>query len=91
MENELDFIHQDLKKRVEEYYKIIKDANEELENIREYECKHPQTEKHDYMWAPGHITPDCDICIVCGKVIKTPFDDWKFINDASIDYYEVQE
>lgn len=71
MENELDFYHEDLKQRVEECYDIIKRANEELENIRESECKHPYTEKVNYEWAPGHIMPDTKVCAVCGKVMNS--------------------
>jgi len=81
MEDELDFVHADLQRRVEDYYAIIKTANEELENIRECECKHPQTEKVDYMWAPGHIMSDTEICSVCGKVMNNYWNDLEFGED----------
>jgi hypothetical protein len=70
MENELDFVHEDIKRRVEDCYAIIKTAQEELENLREAECKHPQTEKVNYAWAPGHTMPDTEVCAVCGKVMN---------------------
>lgn len=49
--------------RVKELYKVIKDANEELEQIRKI-CKHEEHTECNYMWAPGHISVGhtCDYC-----------------------------
>ena len=69
---ELNEFHQDLRKKVEACYQMIKDANAELEKIQKEECKHPETETVDYMWAPGHIMPGTDVCVVCGEVVKNP-------------------
>ena len=53
--------------RIQELYKIIKDANDELDLIRK-NCPHNQVSKGDYMWAPGHISNGF-ICDDCGKYI----------------------
>jgi hypothetical protein len=59
--------YQIIKETVEFAYKQIEEANKTLDEMRE-KCDHPETEKVDYMWAPGHIMPDTEICSVCGKV-----------------------
>jgi len=69
------------RENMEENYKVIKatkefcfqrikEANETLKVIRE-KCDHPKEhiEIVDYMWAPGHIIHDTEICGVCGDVI----------------------
>jgi hypothetical protein len=66
---ELDVFHADLKTQVEHCYTMIKTFEKELERIRKEECKHPQTEKVNYMWAPGHIEPNTSVCTVCGEII----------------------
>ena len=65
----LDDFHITLKHHVENLYRAISSSNEQLEHIREKECKHPQTKTVNYQWAVGHIMPDTEVCIVCGKVI----------------------
>jgi len=72
----LDKYHRELKKRVESCYEKIRSSEKELEQIREKECKHPQSEKVNYMWAPGHIMPDTTVCSICGKVLKTYMSDF---------------
>ena len=69
--NKMDSKHIKLKKLVEYYYRVIKNANKELKKIRETECEHPKTEKVSYMWAPGHIHEDTEVCSICGEVIIT--------------------
>ena len=64
----MDDAHTELQKEVEDWYRVIKGAKEELLRIRTEECKHPEHKKEDYMWAPGHIMNDVDICVVCGEV-----------------------
>jgi hypothetical protein len=72
-----DSYHLELKKRTDNCYATIKKCNEELQQIREKECKHPQTEKVNYEWAPGHIHGNTEVCSVCGKVIKLGYDNPK--------------
>jgi hypothetical protein len=55
-------------KRVEELYAIIKEANSELEKIRE-KCLHENVRIGNYMDGPGRIYHG-DICDDCGKFIK---------------------
>ena len=74
----MDSKHEALKRRVENCYKAIKAADEELKKIRETECEHPETELVDYQWAPGHIMSDTEVCVVCGEVMKTYMDDETF-------------
>jgi len=70
----LDSYHFELKERVDNCYATIKKCNEELQQIREKECKHPQTENVNYEWAPAHMYP-AKVCSVCGKVIKILWDE----------------
>ncbi len=58
----------DLKKRKEELFKVIADANSKLEQLRK-ECKHEETYKGIWMWAPGH-TFNALICDICGECVK---------------------
>ena len=60
--------HAIIKTGIESNYKKIKEANEELERLRK-ECDHPETKLVNYMWAPGHINPDTEVCSFCGEVI----------------------
>ena len=52
-------------------FQQIKEAEETLKELRE-KCDHPKEhiEIVNYMWAPGHITPDTKMCGVCGDVIR---------------------
>ena len=70
----MDSKHEALKRQVENCYKTIKVANKELKKIRETECEHPEVELVNYMWAPGHYMSDTEVCLVCGEVIGTPYD-----------------
>lgn len=62
----MDSKHANLKKRVDGCYNTIKVANKELDRIRGIECEHPKMKKVNYMWAPGHITPNTSVCSICG-------------------------
>jgi len=58
-----------IKNKVHELYKQIEKANKDIEEIREG-CKHEKTKLVNYMWAPGHISPDTKVCAICGIVIN---------------------
>ena len=60
----------DIRIRKEDCYRRIKEANDELDKIR-LECKHPETERCNYMWAPGHIDENALICSICGERLMT--------------------
>ena len=64
-----DTKHEDIKNRVQMCYSMIDKCEKTLEDIRELECHHPKTEFVNYMWAPGHICPNAEVCSYCGKVI----------------------
>ena len=59
---------QQIKKKVDLIYEHQFRLDEQLKNLRAI-CKHEKTEVCDYMWAPGHISPNTTICAYCGKVI----------------------
>jgi hypothetical protein len=71
--NKLDEKHQIVKEHVDMMYGLIKTGERALEILRN-QCEHPQTELCNYMWAPGHISPNTKICSVCGKVITLPIE-----------------
>ena len=53
-----------VREKVDELYKVIADADEELKKIRS-ECTHKKTHEGEYRWAPVHtylaeICDDCD-------------------------------
>ncbi len=56
-----------MNKRIEELYKVIADAQVEIEQIRS-RCKHEGTHMGNYMWAPGHMNLEL-ICNECGAVV----------------------
>ena len=66
-----------IKQRVDDCYRRIKEAQEELVEIRS-QCKHPATEYTKYMWAPGHILDNAKICSVCGELLENGFEDLDF-------------
>jgi len=68
----------EIKKRKEELFKVIADANSELEKLRS-ECKHEKTFKGVWQWAPGHTFNAliCDICGECLKNLDMPDDGWE--------------
>ena len=53
--------------RIEELYKIIQDAEDELKEIRN-KCPHKNYKLGNYMWAPGHINEGY-ICEDCGEYL----------------------
>lgn len=57
-----------MNKRVETLYAVIKDAEEQLEQIRK-ECPHTETFNGAYQWWDHYITM-ADICSNCGKALK---------------------
>lgn len=65
----MDSKHKDIKRRIDDCYHAIKITQEIIKGIRETECKHLEKEKADYMWAPGHISPNTLICSVCGEIL----------------------
>jgi len=88
----MDSRHEALKRRVENCYKAIKDADEELKKIRETECEHPETESVNYLWASGHIMSDTEVCVICGEVIKNPkIQQWYVTTLDSADSVELSE
>lgn len=65
--------HKELKKRVEACYKVIKEAQEELKQIREEECEHPSSREENYSWRPG-ASDKRQLCVVCDKPVdEDPF------------------
>ena len=70
--SELDNYHLKLKRKVDNLYRVIKNADAELERVRKEDCRHPQTETVNYAWAIGHVMPDTEVCVVCGEVKPTP-------------------
>lgn len=64
----------EIKNKVQNLYKAIKKANQQLEYIRKNVCKHSETKKVDYQWAPGHIISQATICSICGELLETPFE-----------------
>lgn len=75
----MEELHKDIKRRVDECYKQIKDAQKELERIREKECPHPKTEIVDYSYRIGSSI-ETEVCSICGEVINSPYNSFK-IND----------
>ena len=63
----LDNNHKLIKNQVDMMYDLIQTAEKALLVLRK-QCNHPYTEIVDYMWAPGHITPNTKVCKVCSKV-----------------------
>jgi len=60
-----------IKERVETLYKIIKDSNIELEELRKV-CKHEDFEVGYYAWGgPAHVHVQ-KICIYCKEALGTP-------------------
>lgn len=57
-----------IKKACEYNYKMIKDANENLEAIRNM-CQHPNTHEGLWSWRLGCIDPGI-ICSDCGTLVK---------------------
>ena len=76
----MDERHLKIKDKVQKAYNAIKKAEEDLELLRKV-CEHPETEECNYQWGgPGHIVP-ATMCSVCGKVLKTAFDDMGICSD----------
>ena len=61
-----------LKKRVNEIYKIIESANEELRQIRKTQCMHSGYEICTYSPRPGQYFENTKICSICGEVLEIP-------------------
>jgi hypothetical protein len=59
---------EEIKSAVDLRYNTIKICEDDLKLLRE-ECKHEETERVNYMWAPGHIIPNTLVCSICGKVL----------------------
>lgn len=57
-----------IKEQVDKAYSDIEFSKNELERLRD-ECDHPETKLMNYMWAPGHIINDAEICTICGEYI----------------------
>ena len=54
-------------------YLGIRGLNNLLEYIREKQCKHPQSRKGTYSWAPGHTVENAGICTICDKIVDNPY------------------
>ncbi len=67
-------IYKEIKQEVEECYDEIQHYEAKLKGLRE-KCDHPETTRVNYMWAPGHINPDTEVCSICGEVTprKNPY------------------
>jgi len=77
----LDDKHKKIQEKIQENYVAIKAAEESLEFLRKT-CEHPETETCTYQWGgPGHNIEGATICSVCGKLLKTPFDDINLDNN----------
>ena len=57
-----------MKERLEELFKIVKEATEEIEKLRK-ECKHETSYKGWYSSRPGSVIYG-DLCGCCKKFIK---------------------
>lgn len=64
----IDEKHKLVKEQVDMMYDLIKTGERALEILRT-QCDHPETKFVDYMWAPGHIMPNTEVCSICGEVI----------------------
>jgi hypothetical protein len=85
MMKELDSKHQMVQNQVNVMYDLIKMGEKALAVLRS-QCDHPESKECNYQWGgPGHIVP-ATMCSVCGKILKTQFDDIKFddINNGPI-------
>ena len=69
----MDDKHKRIKASVEFNYKRIESCEKTIEELRE-ECDHPEIERVNYQWAPGHISPNTNLCSICGKVIHNQED-----------------
>ena len=34
-------------------------------------CQHPNSKRMPYMWAPGHMGSDVEVCDTCEKILET--------------------
>ncbi len=59
---------EEINKKKQEMYTLIKQANEVLDEIRKI-CQHPITFVGDYQSRIGHIQ-EAEICSDCGEFIK---------------------
>jgi len=50
--------------------KMRKRHEKEIEELQK-SCSHENTTRMPFMWAPGHFGKDVEICLFCGKIIKT--------------------
>jgi len=65
-----------MNQRIEELYKIIKDANEELKSIQK-ECSHDNTGEYNYIQGrPGNIVV-AEMCEECRKYIRDTGKNWQ--------------
>ena len=56
-----------MKEECENLYKIIKNSQDRLEQLREI-CKHEETHIGNYSWRVGSVE-NAEICNICGKKI----------------------
>lgn len=57
-----------MNQRIEELYRTIRQAKEEIEAIRS-KCKHEDTSEYPYQWWDHYITM-ADVCDECGKALR---------------------
>jgi hypothetical protein len=80
MEKKSKFTEEDyvsLKAQKEHNFKKIKDAEEELREIRRL-CDHPETEFCTYSTRPGQYWENTEICSICGDVVNWPTDSRRY-------------
>jgi hypothetical protein len=65
----LDEKHELIKKQVKAIHELIKASEDLLEEVKK-NCDHPEREFVNYMWAPGHIILNTEMCLVCRKIFK---------------------
>ena len=58
------------KQKIEKFYKVIADANEEIKELRA-KCEHKTSTPSLYSWRPGCIDLK-NVCDECGDVVGDP-------------------
>ena len=54
---------------MENRQQMDKRHKEEIDRLK-HSCKHRETKRMPFMWAPGHYGTDVEVCEFCGKIVK---------------------
>ena len=68
---------------MENIEQMRKRHDKEIDKLRS-NCKHKESTRMPYMWAPGHFSNDVEVCDFCGEMLKT-YDTLNLDNLASCD------